>query len=96
MQAVSESHAVYAHQLTERDIWQYTLNLANLRESQYLELAAFHALNGTRGAWIYTASDGGMAADCRFQDLKLSWQREARELWAVQLRFQGAALISTS
>lgn len=96
VQALSENHVVYAHQLTERDLWAYTITLENVRKQQYLDLHDFHALNGTRGLWTYTASDGSMADNCRFQDGRLDWRRESNELWSLQIRFLGEALVTPS
>ncbi len=94
VQAVSENHVVYAHRLTDRDVWLYTLTLENVTQDQYRSLQAFHGANGTRYEWNYAASDGTAVLNCRFSDAVLNWQRESSELWSLQVRFQGGPLFT--
>lgn len=96
VQAVSENHRVYGHRLNDRDIWLYTLTLAELSEQQYRDLTEFHNRNGVKETWIYTASDGATVSDARFVDVALQWVRTNSRLWALQVRFQGGRITPAS
>lgn len=96
VQGVSENHRVYGHRLNDRDVWLYTVTLKNISQAQYQELAEFHALNGVRETWVYTASDGSTIDDARFVDTALQWTRDLDELWGLQVRFQGGPLVASA
>lgn len=78
---------VYKQTNDRRDEWSMTLeDLSNSQRDALDEL--FWAIDGPAGTFDYTHTDGTTYSSCRFVTPVLQWDRQASNLWAVQIRFE--------